>query len=99
MARSNRREAEAMTAKRPQAPRVQRSGWYSTKLHLACISIVVLTLAFAAVVAATGNAAGWGEYCLALVSLVASYSCARVAESFAQRRPLRTPIAPTDEAP
>jgi hypothetical protein len=45
----------------------------------------VLTLVFLFVVARTGNGAGWGEYCIALVSLVGTYSGSRVAESFAQR--------------
>lgn len=62
-----------------------RSGWYSSKLHLACIAIAVLTLVFVFVVARTGGAAGFGEYCIALVSLVGTYSGSRVAESFAQR--------------
>ena len=64
-----------------------RSGWHSSKLHLALIAIAVLTVVFIAVVALTRSAAGFGEYCIALVSLVASYSCSRVAESFALRRP------------
>lgn len=68
----------------------RRSGWYSTKLHLALIAISVLTLVFVFVIARTGEPAGFGEYCVALVSLVASYSGSRVAESFAQR-PARTP--------
>lgn len=67
-----------------------RSGWHSTKLHLALIAIAVLTLVFVFVIARTGEPAGFGEYCVALVSLVASYSGSRVAESFAQR-PARTP--------
>lgn len=62
-----------------------RSGWRSTKLHLALIGIAVLTLVFVFVIASTGQPTGFGEYCLALVSLVASYSGSRVAESFAQR--------------
>lgn len=62
-----------------------RSGWYSSKLHLALISMTVLTLVFVFVVARTGGAAGFGEYCIALVSLVGTYSGSRVAESFAQR--------------
>jgi hypothetical protein len=70
-------------------PRNYRSGWYSTKLHLALIAIAVLTAVFAFVVHATNSAAGFGEYCIALVSLVASTQGSRVAESFAQRS--RTP--------
>lgn len=67
-----------------------RSGWRSSKLHLALLAIAVLTLVFVFVIARTGEPAGFGEYCVALVSLVASYSGSRVAESFAQR-PARTP--------
>lgn len=77
-----------------------RSGWRSSKLHLALIAIAVLTLVFVFVIARTGEPAGFGEFrpgvrrrrrhCVALVSLVASYSGSRVAESFAQR-PARTP--------
>ena len=70
-------------------PRAFRSGWYSTKLHLALIAIAVLTLVFVFVIARTGEPAGFGEYCVALVSLVASTQGSRVAESFAQRP--RTP--------
>lgn len=67
-----------------------RSGWKSTKLHLALIAMTVLTLVFVFVVARTGEPAGFGEYCIALVSLVASTQGSRVAESFAQR-PTRQP--------
>ncbi len=74
-------------AKRLFAP---RSGWHSTKLHLALLGIAVLTLVFVFVVARTGEPAGFGEYCIALVSLVGTYSGSRVAESFAQR-PARQP--------
>lgn len=62
-----------------------RSGWKSTKLHLALIAMSVVTLVFIFVVARTGEAAGWGEYCITMVSLVASTQGSRVAESFAQR--------------
>ncbi len=62
-----------------------RSGWRSSKLHLALIGMGVLTLVFLFVVARTGGGAGFGEYCIALVSLVGTYSGSRVAESFAQR--------------
>ena len=70
-----------------------RSGWYSTKLHLALISMAVLTVVFVFVVARTGSGAGWGEYCIALVSLVGMYSGANVAATFAQRPP-RPPDSP-----
>ena len=62
-----------------------RSGWHSTKLHLALITMAVLTVVFVFVVASTGSAAGWGEYCLAMISAAGIYSGSRVAESFAQR--------------
>lgn len=64
-----------------------RSGWYSTKLHLAVITMAVLTVVFVFVVASTGSGAGWGEYCLAMISAAGIYSGSRVAESFAQRPP------------
>jgi len=64
-----------------------RSGWYSTKLHLALIAIAVLTVVFVFVVARTGSSAGWGEYCITVATLVASTQGSRVAESFAQRPP------------
>lgn len=69
-----------------------RSGWHSSKLHLALIAIAVLTVVFVFVVARTGGGAGFGEYCIALVSLVGTYSGSRVAESFAQRP--REPVEP-----
>lgn len=62
-----------------------RSGWHSTKLHLALIGMALVTAVFVAVIIITGSAAGFGEYCIALVSLSAGYSGSRVAESFAQR--------------
>lgn len=62
-----------------------RSGWYSTKLHLALIGIAVVTAVFLFVVEKTGSAAGFGEFCITVVSIAASYSGSRVAESFAQR--------------
>lgn len=65
----------------------RRSGWYSTKLHLALITMAVLTLVFVFVVAQTGSAAGWGEYCIAMISAAGIYAGSRVAESFAQRPP------------
>jgi hypothetical protein len=64
---------------------VAKSGWHSSKLHLALIAITILTFVFVFVVAKTGEPAGFGEYCIALVSLVGTYSGSRVAESFAQR--------------
>ncbi len=74
-------------AKRLFAP---RSGWHSTKLHLALIAIAALIATFAFVVHSTGSAAGFGELCIAVVAIVASAHGSRVAESFAQR-PARTP--------
>jgi len=68
----------------PTLPRY-RSGWRSTKLHLALIAIALLTLVFVFVIARTGEPTGFGEYCVALCTLVASTQGSRVAESFAQR--------------
>ena len=62
-----------------------RSGWHSTKLHLALIGMTVITAVFFFVVLTTGSAAGFGEYCITMVSFAAGYSGSRVAESFAQR--------------
>lgn len=67
-----------------------RSGWRSTKLHLALIAIAVVTAVYVFVVARTGEPAGFGEYCVALVTLVGTYSGSRVAESFALRPPRST---------
>lgn len=64
----------------------QRSGWRSSKFHLALISMAILTLVFLFVVTVTKSAAGWGEYCIALVSIAATFSGSRVAESFAAMR-------------
>ncbi len=68
-----------------------RSGWASTKLHLALIAIAVLTFVFVFVVHVAGTAAGFGEYCIAIVTVVASAHGSRVAESFAARRPTLPP--------
>jgi uncharacterized transporter YbjL len=68
-----------------------RSGWHSTKLHLALITMALITLVFLFVVARTGTATGWGEYCLAVISAAGIYSGSRVAESFAQRPPAAPP--------
>jgi hypothetical protein len=64
-----------------------RSGWKSTKLHLALIAIALLTVVYVFVVARTGEPVGFGELCVAVVSLVATTQGSRVAESFAQRPP------------
>jgi hypothetical protein len=63
-----------------------RSGWHSTKLHLALIGMAMLTVVFVFVVLITGGAAGFGEYTIGMVTLAAGYSGSRVAESFAARR-------------
>lgn len=62
-----------------------RSGWRSTKLHLALIAMALLTAVYVFVVARTGEPVGYGELCVAVVSLVATTQGSRVAESFAQR--------------
>lgn len=65
-----------------------RSGWKSSKFHLGLISMALVTAVFLFVVHATSSAAGFGEYCITIVSLVASTQGSRVAESFAAlRRP------------
>ena len=68
-----------------------RSGWRSTKLHLALIAIALLTFVYIFVVARTGTVAGYGELCIAVCSLVATTQGSRVAESFAQR-PITKPV-------
>lgn len=62
-----------------------RSGWHSSKLHLALIGMALVSVAFALVVLKTGSAAGFGEFAITIVSLVATYSGARVGETLAQR--------------
>lgn len=69
--------------------KTHRSGWFSTKLHLALIAIALLTAVYVFVVARTGEPVGFGELCVAVVSITAGYSGSRVAESFALRP--RTP--------
>lgn len=63
-----------------------KSGWQSTKLHLALITSAVLTAVFIFVVWKTGSAAGFGEYCISLVTLVATYSGSRVSETYVQMK-------------
>ncbi len=72
-----------------------KSGWHSSKLHLALIAIALVTGVFSFIVATTGSTAGFGEYCITVVSLVATYSGARVSESFALRgqRPSEPPAS------
>lgn len=62
-----------------------RSGWHSSKLHLALISMVIVTGVFFSVLLITNSAAGFDTFCLTIVSLAATYSGARVGETFAQR--------------
>lgn len=77
-----------------------RSGWASSKLHLALIGMVMVTAVFVFVVYATGSAAGFGEYCIAMVSFAGAFSAARVGETFAQRpRPGSPPPEPSPSAP
>jgi hypothetical protein len=73
-----------------------RSGWSSTKLHLALIAIAVLTFVFVFVVHTAGATAGFGEYCIAVVTIVASAHGSRVAESFAARPSRPAVTAPPD---
>lgn len=62
-----------------------RSGWHSSKLHLALISMALVTAVYTVVLVTTGNATGFDTFCLTIVSLAATYSGARVGETFAQR--------------
>lgn len=64
----------------------QRSGWKSSKLHLALISMGLITGVFLFVVLHTQSAAAFGEYCITILSLCATFSGSRVAESFAMMR-------------
>lgn len=64
---------------------VSRSGWHSTKLHLALIGMALLTMVFITTVAVTKTATGWAEYVLGEVSMAGIYATSRVGESFAQR--------------
>lgn len=64
----------------------QRPGYKSSKFQLAVFGMVLLALVFLFVVLKTGSAAGFGEFCIAEVSLAATFSGSRVAESFAAMR-------------
>lgn len=64
----------------------QRSGWKSTKLHLALIMMVLLTAGWLTLGDA-GRAGTFGEWALGLATAAGIFSTTRVAESFAQRRP------------
>jgi hypothetical protein len=76
-----------------------RSGWFSSKLHLALIGMAMVTAVFLFVVLVTHTAAGFGEYAITMVSLVGTYSGARVAESFAARaKPSVTNITNNNDA-
>lgn len=65
--------------------RKQRSGWHSTKLHLALMA--TLTAVF---VGRRISDQYFGEYCFALITAAGIYSGARVAETFAQRKSTTT---------
>lgn len=72
-------EAEASLA---CAQKTQRSGWRSTKLHLALITMVLATVVYAFI--------GWPEaqftgYCVTLLGAAGIFSGTRTAESFAHR--------------
>lgn len=73
-----------------------RSGWHSTKLHLALIGMAMVTAVFVFVVLVTHSGAGFGEYAITMVSLAVGFQGSRVAETFAQRR--SDPEQPTKEA-
>ncbi len=69
----------------PTTPSKFRSGWHSSKLHLALIGMVLVTIVFIFVVLTVKTAAGFGEYAITIVSLALGYSGSRVAETYAQR--------------
>lgn len=73
-----------------------RSGWHSTKLHLALIGMAMVTAVFVFVVLVTHSGAGFGEYAITMVSLAVGFQGSRVAETFAQRR--SDPEQPAKEA-
>ena len=60
----------------------QRSGWHSTKLHLALITMATVTAVY---VMMGCPVAAFDHYCMALITAAGIYSVARVSESFAQR--------------
>jgi len=59
-----------------------RSGWRSTKLHLALITMTLLTVVYGL---AGFPLMAFGEYALGVISAAGIYSGSRVAESFALR--------------
>lgn len=76
-----------------------RSGWHSTKLHLALIGMVMVTSVFVFVVLITRSGAGFGEYAITMVSLAVGFQGSRVAETFAQRPQLAAAAAAPVAAP
>lgn len=70
-----------------------RSGWYSTKLHVALIMMALVTLVFWRM---GFPAERFETYCIAMNLAAGIYSGTRVGETFAQRR---APAVPTGGAP
>ncbi len=68
---------------------VHRSGWYSTKLHLALIMMALVTLVFWRMGFPPEQ---FANYCVAMNVSAGIYSGSRVGESFAQRG--RPPFPP-----
>ena len=69
---------------------VQRSGWYSTKLHLALISMVVLVGSWATLTLEQ-RAAAFPVLVGGILAAASIYSGSRVMESYAQRPPAGGP--------
>lgn len=59
-----------------------RPGWYSTKLHLALITMALITSVYGFM---GFPVAAFGEYCFSVTTAAGIYSGTRVAETFAQR--------------
>lgn len=82
------KDAEAAlerVAKLNKAAHAQRSGWKSTKLHLALIVMALLTAGWLTL-GDVGRGATFGEWALGLATAAGIFSTTRVAESFAPRR-------------
>lgn len=63
---------------------IHRSGWYSTKLHLALIAMVVITTCWLSLVPEQ-RAATFPVFVGGILAAASIYSGSRVMESYAQR--------------
>lgn len=61
-----------------------KSGWSSSKLHLALITMAVITGVY---LGCGISDVFFGEFVMGILGAAGIYSSSRVAESFAQRRP------------